>query len=187
MAQSKVHKRGAATPEMNMTPLIDVTFQIIIFFMLINNIVTEQTVPMFVPELDDPKTRRTEEMQKIVINVAPVEHVMPGQYKLKDRRDNPLMGANREEAGAVKVGALVEFRLKGPRSVSLGAALAGVVSELEKARSANPDVEVELRADCALYYDQVQLVMSAITQAGIKTVHMVAYLPVEQRRTRRGQ
>ncbi len=72
MSQSKVHKRGPATPEMNMTPLIDVVFQIIIFFMLINNIITEQTVQMFVPELDDPKTRRTEDMKKIVINVAPV-------------------------------------------------------------------------------------------------------------------
>ena len=163
-----------------MTPLIDVTFQIILFFMLINNIITEQTVQMIVPELDDPKTHRADEMQRVVINVAPIEHVLPSQYKIADRQSNPLL-AGREEAGALKVD-LLEYKLRGPDSVSFDEALQGVATYLESARTANPRVEVELRADCAVNYDQVQRVMSAITLAGVKTVHLVAYLPEDQRR-----
>ena len=181
MPNSKVHKRGPTKPSMNMTPLIDVTFQIIIFFMLINNIIAEQSVQMIVPELDDPETRKIEEMEKVVINIAPVEHVHPHLYALKDRKDSPLMGADREEAGALKI-RMKEYRLKGEGSVSMGEALQGLQSDLEKEIAANAKVEVELRADCALYYEQVQLVMAVISQAGVQTVHLVAYLPEDQRR-----
>ena len=40
-------------------------------------------------------------------------------------------------------------------------------------------MQVLLRADAALYYDQVRPVMGAITAAGIGTVNLVAYLPEE--------
>ena len=181
MAQSKVHQRGPATPRMNMTPLIDVTFQIIIFFMLINNIIAEQTVEMYVPDLDEPQTRQAEEMQKVVINIAPIEHVLPGQYQIDDRRSEPLMGPQREQAGAIKID-LTEFRLIGPGSVSLDEALTGVSAYLQRVVETNPEVEVELRADCALYYDQVQAVMGAISEVGVQTVHLVALLPEEKRK-----
>ena len=180
MAKSKVHKRGAATPEMNMTPLIDVTFQLIIFFMLINNIITDQTVEMIVPTLEDPKTRRFEDALKVIVNVAPIEHVLPAQFSLKDRRDKPLEAPNREEIGALRVGSS-EFRLKGPNSVSIDVALDGLERYLEAQLAAAPELEVELRADCALFYDEVQLVMAAISQVGVQTVHLVAYLPEELR------
>ncbi len=180
MSKSKVHKPGAAKPNMNMTPLIDVTFQIIIFFMLINNIVSEQSVQMIVPNLDEPETRKIEEMKKVVINVAPVEHVLPQQYTIKQRKDSPLLGPDREEAGALKIG-MNEYRLKGPASVTMGEALQGIQSDLERYLAADPEIEVELRADCALYYEQVQLVMAAISQTGVKTVHLVAFLPEDQR------
>jgi biopolymer transport protein TolR len=178
---SQIHKRGPATPQMNMTPLIDVVFQIIIFFMLINNIIAEQTVQMYVPELMDPQTRPIEEQKRIVVNVAPIEYVQPGEFSLKDRKDEPLEGPQRHEAGALKVGTR-DFRLKGANAMSLQDALRGVVSELEISLADNPDVEVELRADCALYYEQVEAVMGAISQAGVKIIHLVAYLPEEQRR-----
>lgn len=182
MPRSKVYKHGPAKPNMNMTPLIDVTFQIIIFFMLINNIVSEQSVQMLVPDLDDPQTRKIEEMTKVVINVAPVEHVLPQQYTLKQRKNAPLLGAGREEAGALKIG-MNEYRLKGPASMSMGEALQGIRDDLDQFLAADPKIEVELRADCALYYEQVQLVMAAISQSGVKTVHLVAFLPEDQRRS----
>ena len=120
-------------------------------------------------------------MEKIVINMAPIEYVLPGQYRIKDRQSSPLMGVNREKAGALKIG-LVEYRLQGPKSVPFDVALRGILTQLEKAKAANPQVEVELRADCALYYDQVQSVMGAISQANVNTIHLVAYLPEDQRR-----
>ena len=55
--------------------------------------------------------------------------------------------------------------------------LAGMVQRLQLVRQRNPNVEVVLRADSALYYHAVQQVMAAITEAGISKVHLVAYLP----------
>lgn len=163
-----------------MTPLIDVVFQLIIFFMLINNIITDQTVEMIVPTVDDPKTRRVEEMKKVIVNVAPIEHVMPSQYRLQDRRDNPLEAAGREEIAALRVGNK-EFRLKGSNSVTLDVALNGLEQYLEIQLAGDPELEVELRADCALFYDEVQLVMATISHVGVQTVHLVAYLPEDRR------
>ena len=181
MAKSKVHRRGAATPEMNMTPLIAVTFQLIIFFMLINNIITDQTVEMIVPTLDEPKTRRFEDEKKIIVNVAPIEHVLPGQYNLKERRDSPLEARDREEIGAIRVGS-TEFKLQGGNNVvTIDVALKGLEDYLSAQRKADNEIEVEVRADCALLYDQVQLVLAAISAAEIGTVHLVAYLPEDAR------
>lgn len=163
-----------------MTPLIDVTFQLIIFFMLINNIITDQTVEMIVPTLDEPETRRFEEAKKVIVNVAPIEHVLPSEYRLQDRRDAPLEAPNREEIGALRVGS-AEFRLKGPNSVSFDAALDGLEQYLQNQLAGEPELEVELRADCALFYDEVQMVMAAISQTGVQTVHLVAFLPEDAR------
>ena len=55
--RSQVFKRGPVTPQMNITPLIDVVFLLIIFFMLVTNIIAEEAVEMIVPQLDDPVTR----------------------------------------------------------------------------------------------------------------------------------
>lgn len=157
---SKIYKRGTATPEMNITPLIDVTFLLIIFFMLVNNIVGEEMVEMVVPELTDPMAQPLGETQRrVVVNVAP----MPGS-SLSAREANPLLYSG--EAFQVKVGTR-EFALND---------MAGVTATLRDSVARNPGVEVLLRADAALFYEQVQPVLIAITRAGIKQVNVAAAL-----------
>ena len=159
---SKVHKRGPTSPEINMTPMIDVVFQLIVFFMLVNNIISEEAVLMIVPELEDPKTHELGQNDRITVNVAPQSY-------------DPSRGINDlnipGEASFVQVG-LDRYDLDD---------MEGVTEALKQAKAQNEEVQVLLRADSGLFYDEVQPVMQAITTAGIVTVNLVAYLPEDER------
>ncbi|MEM1099284.1 MAG: biopolymer transporter ExbD [Planctomycetota bacterium] len=157
---SKVFQRGTVKPEMNMTPLIDVTFLLIVFFMLVSNIVANESVPMVVPELSDPKTRELGEVDKVVVNIAPAS--FSGDARLDSPLDHP------GSAQFVQLGAGTRYDM---------GRLAGLTEALKQEVEARPDVEVLLRADAALYYSQVQPVMDAITDAGVGVVNLVALMP----------
>ncbi len=156
---STIFQRGPTKPQMNITPLIDVVFLLIIFFMLVNNIITEQSVEMIVPQLDEPTTREMDEAGRLIVNIAPAE------YAYKERKDDPLMFDG--EARFIRVG-LQTFAADD---------LEGVTAALTQAKNDNPDIQVVLRSDGALYYGVVQPVMGAITRAGIDKVNLVAYMP----------
>lgn len=157
---SKIYKRGFTAPEMNITPLIDVTFLLIIFFMLVNNIISEEMVEMFVPDLNEPRTQPLTAEDRVVVNV------LPRESSRAEREANPLLIPG--DAIGVKIGAVAEFGMGD---------MAGVTAALRQVRERNPTVEVLLRADAALHYDEVQPVLMAITQAEIEKVNLVAYMP----------
>ncbi len=157
---SQIFHRGPTTPQMNITPLIDVVFLLIIFFMLVNNIISEQSVQMIVPQLDEPTTRELlDDSGRIIVNIAPAE------YAHSERQGNPLLFDG--EARFIRVG-LQTFAADD---------LDGVTAALVEAKEAFPDAEVVLRSDGALYYGVVQPVMGAITRAGIDTINLVAFMP----------
>ena len=81
---SKVTQRGAVAPTMNITPLIDVVFLLIIFFMLVNNITSEEVVEMQLAELEESKAREIGEMERVVVNIAPQE------FTRENRQSQPL-------------------------------------------------------------------------------------------------
>jgi len=147
------------TPEMNMTPLIDVVFQLIIFFMLVNNIISEQSVQMVVPRLDESRTRELGEGHRVFVNVAPFDHTPD------DRAGNALSFPG--EAQFVRIG---------QATFAVGD-LEGMARELREWKARDPQVEVLLRADAALYYEAVAPVMTAISAAEIQAVNLVAYMP----------
>lgn len=158
---SKVYKKGAAMPEMNMTPLIDVVFQLIIFFMLVNDIVGQEAVQMIVPQLTNARTREMGEMDsRVVVNIAP-EPYLPG-----DRKGDSVLNTGGRAVNVV-IG-LEEFDISN---------LAGMTAFLQDYKAKSPDGQVLLRADAAIRYDQVQPVMMAITAAGISKINLVAYMP----------
>jgi biopolymer transport protein TolR len=156
---SKVFRRGNVTPEMNMTPLIDVTFQLIIFFMLVNNIVADQVVEMIPPTLVEPKTRELKEENQLIINVAPAD------FRFTDRLGKELVHDGK--AKFVQIRSL-RIPLEEPDRMT-----EAIKAELE----ANPGIEVVLRADAAIYYEDVQIVMAAIAAAQVQQVNLVAYMP----------
>lgn len=158
---SKVYKKGAASAELNMTPLIDVTFQLIIFFMLVNNIVAQEAVQMIVPQLTDPKTRELGEVEdRMVVNVAPFD------YDQAARRGDQVLNI---DGRAMKV--VIGMKEFGPMDMQ------AMTDYLKEYKAAKPDGLILLRADAALNYDSVQPIMAAITGAGISKLNLVAYMP----------
>lgn len=161
---SKVYKRGRAKAEINMTPLIDITFQLIIFFLLTNNMIAEQTIEMRVPVLDQAQTVELgEKIAQVVINVAPSPDA-------KRSSDDPYNIPG--EASFVRVG-IRDFRMD---------QLDQITAFLAESKAKNDKVEVVLRADAGLHYTSVQPVMAAITQAKISKINLSAYLPDEKPR-----
>lgn len=142
---------------MNITPLIDVVFLLIIFFMLVNNITSQESVKLIVPHVTDPVTHQMRDKNRIVVNLT----TQSGQASA--RRKDPLAIPGRP--GRIKVG-LVWFSHNN---------LAGVTAALERARKKNPKIHVLLRADAALQYRAVRPVIAAIASAGIGKVDIVAY------------
>ncbi|MBB6430568.1 ExbD/TolR family protein [Algisphaera agarilytica] len=159
---SKVVQRGAVAPSMNITPLIDVVFLLIIFFMLVNNIVSEETVDMVLPELEDPQTRELGDVDRIVINVAPEPFTRQG------RAEFPL--SHTGTASYIKIGT-------GSNSRFEITDIPGITEKLKQVKAQRPEVEALLRADGAIYYDVMEPVMDALSTAGIETVNLVAYMP----------
>ena len=150
--------RTPVKPDMNMTPLIDVTFLLIVFFMLVNNIVASEAVPLLAPELDDPVTRALGDDEKIVISLVPMD------FTPSDRAEYPLNfpGAAR----FIRLG-LQRFELT---------ELAALTARLRELNAETPNRDVLLRADAAAHYREVEPLMTAITNAGIGRVHLVAQL-----------
>lgn len=145
---SQVHQKGRVTPAMNITPLIDVVFLLIIFFMVVSNIAAEERVDIVIPDLDNPELKPIEEGTRIIINViTKVE---------KSKRDiDPLNVPGEAEGVKVGAGELI------PMS-QLGRLTDTLQPEVKK----NQDVELLVRADAALYFEDVQRVLKAIAGAG---------------------
>lgn len=55
----------------NLTPMIDVTFLLIVFFVLVSQIVKVENVDLAPPELDRPASELPGDEQRAVINVRP--------------------------------------------------------------------------------------------------------------------
>ena len=54
---SRIHKRGTAELHANLTPMIDVTFLLIVFFVLVSQIVEVENVELKLPELEETAHR----------------------------------------------------------------------------------------------------------------------------------
>ena len=67
---SAIFKRGNAQIEANLTPMIDVTFLLIVFFVLVSQIVSQENQPMQLPEPDDPASELVTDDERAVINIV---------------------------------------------------------------------------------------------------------------------
>jgi biopolymer transport protein TolR len=159
---SRKQKRVGTSPQFNMTPLIDVTFLLIIFFLLVNDIIAEQDVQLLLPELDHSQVVQLDQPNRLVINIIP-DHHTPTTTRLG--LANPL--AVNGGAQWVKVG-LARFAINQPNALT---------AFLVEARTARPNLAIVLRADAAVEYQYVEPVMEAIADAQIKHVLVTAYLP----------
>ncbi|MEM6750094.1 MAG: biopolymer transporter ExbD [Planctomycetota bacterium] len=158
-------ERGPVAPSLNITPLIDVVFLIIIFFMLVSNLVGEEALPMVLPDLQDPETAELTDENRVVVNLAP-----------EDDRTRSLAADNSH----LRAPGFADVLSVGPRRFSPGAT-GDAEDYLRATVAARPNDPVLLRADGALYYEAVSPVLDAMTRAGVSDVKLVAYLPEDQR------
>ncbi len=133
---SVLFKRGPQSIQANLTPMIDVTFLLIIFFVLVSQIVDVENVEMDLPAPQDPASELPGDQQRAVINVVPAPGGKASGYRLGGR----FFAADSEGIEA------------------LTAALAARYRE-------NPTLSVNLRADRSTHYAWVAPIFQAVKAA----------------------
>lgn len=177
---SQVTKRGAVEPSLNITPLIDVVFLLIVFFMLVNNIVTEDVPKVQLPDLDDSNVNQPEGDKRVIINII-AEQEFDDEYGPGQPVGRVL--ARTGQAKSVNVGG-IDFKLGEEDTME---AFREKCRGMIRARMVNAETppNIMLRVDAAVYYAQVLPVMTNLQLAmaeelggelAAKTpVHLVAY------------
>jgi len=140
---SAVYKRGRAQLAANMTPMIDVSFLLIVFFVLVSRIVDlENPREIRLPALEEALTEPLYEQDRVVINVVPrsddgseVRH-----YGLGMQEYPPT--AEGEEA---------------------------MIDHLARLFRGNPDLQVNLRASQSTMYEGVEPAMHAVSIAAARS------------------
>ena len=131
-------KRGPARVEANLTPLIDVTFLLIVFFVLVSQIVELENVDLDLPAPIDPVSKLAGDEQRAVVNIVP----KPGGDILEYRLGGKSYGADRE-------------------------GLKAMTARLTSMYQNNPGLAVNLRADASTHYRWVEPVMQAVSAAAM--------------------
>jgi len=135
---------------LNLTSMMDIVFQLIIFFLLVTNFTSAELPELEPPTPDDSQAHEIEGRDKMVVNIVPdatsgmAKHLQIGSRKI-------LPGAYNELTAAI-----------------------------EREKEKRPDLQIDLRADATINYEQVQPVMNAITAAGVARINLVAYLETDK-------
>lgn len=177
---SQVTKRGAVEPTLNITPLIDVVFLLIVFFMLVMNIVTDENPPIQLADLDDPNVFPPEGERRVTVNIIP------------EAEFDEEFGPGYSEGQVLSRPGEAEFVQIGKLKWEIGEedAMKDFRDRLQKmiqARMAGPNEPpiIQLRVDAAVYYAQALPVMTNMQLAMAESlggelaaatpVHLVAY------------
>ena len=68
---SRIYQRGAARIEANLTPMIDMTFLLVVFFVLVSTISEVESVEMQLPEPNPTASTPPTDELRTVINIIP--------------------------------------------------------------------------------------------------------------------
>jgi biopolymer transport protein ExbD len=133
---SSVHRRGPAAIEANLTPMIDMTFLLVVFFVLVSQISEVEVVEMELPEPRPTASAPPPEETRSVLNVVP------------------------DEAGQASAS-----RLNGINFAIGDEGVAALRSALVKLYHANPELRINLRADRRTEQRFIDPILNAITGA----------------------
>lgn len=151
---SKVFTRGRASIGFNMTPMIDCTFQLILFFMLTTQMASAEYVDMEVPKPHQSIGREIEPDGKsleVLVSVAPYSRGEIAQDKTGTLK------------GDVKFFQLGTLRIKPEQKDRLILEL----KRIKRREAKDREMIVEIRADRSIEYGLVEPVLRAITAAEI--------------------
>ncbi len=133
---SRIHRRGTARIEADLTPMIDMTFLLVVFFVLVSQISEIESVEMELPKPVPSASAPPPEETRSVLNVLPDEDGAARGYRLNST-DFPL-GAD---------------------------GIRGLRQELTRLYEVQPDLRINLRADRRTEQRFIDPVFDAINQA----------------------
>jgi len=126
MRTPDLHRRRSL--DMNMTPMIDVVFLLIIFFLVSSHLVRQQNqLPLDLPEATVGERAVDDERPRVVVNVLP-----GGELRVEGSVVSPQSLADLLRRERQKSGGDLEIRVRGDR----GAAYANIEPILTKAARA---------------------------------------------------
>lgn len=123
----------------NLTSLIDVTFLLIVFFVLVSKINEVERWELELPTVRDPLSQSAEGEHRVVINVIPTTGGRVASYRV----------------------GLAEF-------AGDDAGLSQMTDHLAGLYQTNPAIDVNIRADRATHYEFVEPVLQAVSTAAHK-------------------
>ncbi|MFI4859811.1 MAG: ExbD/TolR family protein [Phycisphaerales bacterium JB063] len=175
---SNVTKRGPVKPALNITPLIDVVFLLIVFFLLVNNIVTDENPNMKLPEVDKPETIQVVSENRLIISVLPEEE-WEGEPGPGSPVDQVLQRGGK--AKAISLGGAT-YPMDDPEQIQ--AFRDALVAAIQR-RHPRGDLRFLFRVDATIYYREVLPVMAIMLEAmfecglekGETLIDIVAYMP----------
>ncbi len=131
--------------DVNLTPMIDVTFLLIIFFMLVSQFTQSETDPIHVPRPTDSQAREMKYPHKLIITLVHDGEGGVRRYKVGSRLAPDMETVRRiaEESNRI-------------------------------AESEGETLAVIVRADRDVQYQYVRPVMEAIAEAGLQNVNLAA-------------
>jgi biopolymer transport protein ExbD len=135
---------GRSKADINITSMLDVVFNLILFFILISNFASADLPKMSIPQPTKTVAKEDSNPNRVVVNIVP-----------KDENTGQISGI--VFSGTNYMGKLDQLQ----------AALAKEVAK-------QSEVQVVLRADKAIRYSDITPVMKAIANAGVKTVNLSA-------------
>lgn len=132
-------------PELNITAMMDLVLNLITFFVLVSNFASASLPLIEPPAPEDSLARATDSQDRIVISLEVTD---------KDSGLAKRIVAGGKEIGPADGKQLLDFLIKEVK-----------VSD---------KVEVDLRVDKNVRYDQVQPVLAIMAQASVKKMNLVA-------------
>jgi len=107
------HRRSSATGYINMTPMIDVTFQLIIFFLLSSRLAQQETqMELELPAAASGRESVDDGRPRLTVNVSPDGRVMLGSTETRPEEIAGRLRIEREQLGGE-----LEVRIRADRSV----------------------------------------------------------------------
>ena len=166
MAKKSVYSTpGPAQIEFNMTPMIDVTFQLILFFILVGQVASDALAKMIVPKPHASQAQDPEEVQnpnRIIVNIVSASD---------SEKDLGPKDAKARQVGFYQVG---------PKNVGKGRkgldAMEKLITErMATLKPAEKDTfYIEVRADKRLQFSEVFPVLELAGKKGVPLMNITA-------------
>jgi biopolymer transport protein ExbD len=111
----RLPQRRPVAARINMTPMIDVTFQLIIFFLLSSRLAQQEAIELELPAAASGNQAVDDQPPRLTVNVSPDGQVMFGSTRTPPEEMTGRLRIERE-----RLGRDLEIRIRADRSVPYG-------------------------------------------------------------------